>query len=146
MADGRDHRSNDFRKIEGSKTTVYKYLTELIEEEKLIDKTAGEKRDSFRPIYKITDKGIKTYNKIKTINDFSKYLEGLNVEQIKLLAYAFMEMMDTPDEVFFVFKNFEARWIPTTPELKQVAENAWREKEEWANKQVAEALKRKTSS
>ncbi len=59
LSDNAPHKFSDFTKLKsGCRASVAKYLKELVNDDHLIEKYAGDISESFRPIYKLTSQGL----------------------------------------------------------------------------------------
>jgi predicted transcriptional regulator len=132
VSDGLQYKNSDFiKKIKStnSKTTINKYIKELVNEDKMMVKLAGNADENFRPNYKITEKGLKKVEKVKMSMNFGKYLDELSDKTIKESAYRLFSMMDTNEGDIYVFRKNEYRLVPKSKKVLQAIEEAFIEKE-----------------
>jgi len=85
VADRKKHTSGELVKTfkgKYSKNTIYKYLKELYDD-KLLEVELGSLKESFKPKYSLTERGIQKAEKMRLLTDHFDDLDKLSINELK---------------------------------------------------------------
>lgn len=99
-SDEKEHSISDFlRACRYAKNTVYKYLHELVNEDRFIETRLGRGKNAFKPRFSITPKGLQEAANILAKEEFATLVDGMSSEELKqrIFLYRLLLQLQTKD-------------------------------------------------